>query len=154
MKLRHPRLCSVMSWTIAIALSLSPVMAQNTADPGSSAAVQQSENSPAVAKESANPTVDISVLPELPLASTATAFPDVTRNSTPAAAPLPTQPAPSSDAPGQSKWVILAALIIAGAVVGTILLIRGLGGGGDKKPPAQTGTIITAGPPSVSVPSH
>lgn len=147
MKLRHPKLCAVMSWTITIALSLSPLMAQGTLDSGSSAAVQPAENPSDVAKESSNPIVDIPVLPELPLATTATVFPGVTRSSTPAAAPLPARPTRENDAPGQSKWVILAAIIIGAAVVGTILLLRG----NDKKP---TQTIIAAGTPSVSVPSH
>jgi hypothetical protein len=147
-----------MSWTITIALSLAPVMAQNATDTISAGTAQSAVEAAGAAKDSPNPIVDTSVLPELPLASTAPVFPNVSRNSTPTAAPNPTQPRPGIEPGGRSKWTILAALIIAGAVVGTILLLRGLGGGNDKpspsKPPSPTGTIITAGTPSVSVPGH
>lgn len=151
MRLRHPILCSVMSSIITIALSLSPVMAQSTVDAGSAVTATQADDIAWTAKESRNPIVDTSVLPELPLAATAATFPGVARNSTPAAAPNPTKPGPDVEPGGQSKWVILAAIIITGAVVGTILLLRGWGGGDKSKP---SGTIITAGTPSVAVPSH
>jgi hypothetical protein len=144
MRVRHTKLSAVMSWTITIALSLAPVMAQTTA-----------EETAGSEKDSTNPIVDTSVLPELPLAATALTFPDVSRNSVPTAAPNPTKPGPDLEPGGKSKWTILAAIIIAGATVGTILLLRGWGGGNDKpKPPTTQGTIITAGTPSVSVPGH
>ena len=153
MRLRHPILCSVMSSIITIALSLSPVMAQSTQDAGSAITATQVDETARTVKESRIPIVDTAVLPELPLATTATTFPNVTRNSTPAAAPNPTKPGADVEPGGQSKWVILAAIIITGAVVGTILLLRGWGGG-DKSKPAPTGTIITPGTPSIAVPSH
>ena len=153
MKSRRPSLYSVVAWIITLALSLSPVMAQN--------AQQTAET----AQDTGSPTVDTSVLPELPLtATTAAAFPAAARNSTlpaaPTAAPdsVPSpKPNPNAnpDAPGQSKWVILAAIIITGAVVATILLIHG--GGDDHShphPPAPTGTIITAGTPAITTPIH
>jgi hypothetical protein len=127
---------------------------------------QNAEQTAETAKDTGSPTVDTSVLPELPLAATtAAAFPVVARNSTlpaappaaPAAVPSP-KPDPNAnpDAPGQTKWVILAALIITGAVVGTILLIHGLGGDDHSHPhpPAPTGTIITAGTPAITTPAH
>lgn len=155
MRLRHPILSAVLSCTITIALSLEPVMAQTVSDPGSAATAPQAEETAGSVNDSANPIVDMSVLPELPLAATAPTFPDVSRNSIPTAAPTPTKPGSGAEPGGSSKWTILAALIIAGAIVGTILLLRGLGGGNDKpKPPAPQGTIITAGTPSVSVPGH
>jgi hypothetical protein len=130
-------------------------MAQTAADPGSAATTPHAEETAGSAKDSANPIVDTSVLPELPLAATAPAFPNVSRNSIPKAAPNPTKPGPDVEPGGKSKWTILAALIIAGAIVGTILLLHDWGGGNDKpKPPAPQGTIITAGTPSVSVPGH
>jgi hypothetical protein len=155
MRLRHPKLSAVLSWTITIALSLAPVMAQTAVDPASAGTAPQAEERAGSAEDSTNPVVDTSVLPELPLAATAPAFPNVSRNSIPTAAPTPTKPGSGVEPGGSSKWTILAALIIAGAVVGTILLLRGLGGGNDKpKPPTPQGTIITAGTPSVSVPGR
>jgi hypothetical protein len=50
----------------------------------------------------------------------------------------------ADDAPGQSKWIITAALIGAAAVTGIILLLRAWGGGDDS------GTVIGAGQPSVN----
>jgi hypothetical protein len=130
-------------------------MAQTAADAGSAGIAPHVEETAASAKDSTDPIVDTTVLPELPLAATAPTFPTVSRNSIPAAAPNPTKPGPDVEPGGKTKWTILAALVIAGAIVGTILLLRGLGGGDDKpKPPATQGTIITAGTPSVSVPGH
>src|SRR5262249_27872358 len=104
-----------------------------------------------------NPIVDTSVLPELPLSTTPAAFPAVSRDSTlpSASAPSPTKPSSTDVSPGgKSKWLILAAIIITTALVGTILVLHG-GGGDDKShPPSTPGTIITAGPPSVSAPTH
>jgi hypothetical protein len=164
MKLRHPNLTAVMSWTITLALTLSPVMAQSTQDAASVSIAPQNEEPTGIAKDQQTPIVDNSVLPELPKAKTVTAFPTVARNSTlplptafPAAPGKPgTQPSSGHDAPGQSKWVILAALVITGAVVGVILLLRGLGGGGDDShsPNNPLGTVIAAGTPAVSTPNH
>ena len=145
MKLRNPKLYAVMAWIVTLALSLSPVMAQN--------AQEQVQ----ISKDKLNPIVDTSVLPELPLGTTAAAFPAVSRDSTlpSASAPSPTKPSSTDVSPGgKSKWIILAAIIITAAVVGTILLLHGGGGGDDKPhPPSTPGTIITAGPPSVSAPT-
>ena len=158
MRLRNPQLAAVMSWTITIALSLAPVMAQTAADPGSAGIAPHDEETAASAKDSTDPIVDTTVLPELPLAATAPAFPNVSRNSIPTTAPNTPKPGPDVEPGGKSKWTILAALVIAGAIVGTILLLRGWGGGNDKPkppaPPATQGTIITAGTPSISVPGH
>ena len=142
MNLRRSICFPVMAWTVTIALSLSPVMAQSGQD------------TDGPAKETSNPIVDTSVLPELPLATTAMAFPAVARNSTlPAAVPEPPKPSADVEAPGQSKWVILAAIITAAAITGVILLLRGWGGG-KSHPPSPSGTVITAGTPVVTPPSH
>ena len=157
MRLRHPRLSAVLSWTVTIALSVAPMMAQTAADSGSAGTAAQAEETAGSAKDSTDPIVDTTVLPELPLAATAPTFPNVSRNSIPTTAPNPSKPGPDVEPGGKSKWTILAAIVIAGAIVGTILLLRGLGGGNDKpnpNPPATQGTIITAGTPSVSVPGH
>jgi hypothetical protein len=162
MKLRHPNLSAVVSWTITLALTLSPVMAQSTQDAASVSIGQQKEAPAAIAKDQQAPAVDNTVLPELPKAKTVTAFPAVARSSTlpipslfpPAPGKPDTQPSSGNNAPGQSKWIILAALVITGAVVGTILLLRGIGGGDDSSHPSPTGTVIVAGPPAVSTPNR
>ncbi len=159
MRLRHPNLSAVVSWTITLALTLSPVMAQTTQDAASVSVAPQNEESADSAKGQQSPIVDNPVLPELPKAKTATAFPTVALSSTlPTVNPAPGKPTTqprSVDAPGQSKWVILAALIVTGAVVGVILLLRGIGGGDDSSHPSNPlGTVIAAGTPSVSTPNH
>jgi hypothetical protein len=163
MRLRHPTLSAVMSWTITLALTLSPVMAQSTQDAASVSVAPQKEEPAGIAKDQQTPVVDNSVLPELPKAKTVSAFPAVARNSTlpaptlfpPAPGKPGTLPPSGNNAPGQSKWVILAALVITGAVVGTILLLRGIGGGDDSShPPKPVGTVIAAGTPAVSTPNH
>jgi len=161
MKSRHPSLSALVSWTITLALTLSPVMAQSTHDAASVSVAPQNIEPADVVKDQQTPAVDNSALPELPKAKTATGFPTVARSSIlplpafPAAAGQPsTQPRSGNDAPGQSKWVVLAALITAGAVVGVILLLRGLGGGDDSHSPNTVGTVIAAGTPAVSTPHH
>jgi hypothetical protein len=153
MRLRHPKLSSVMAWTITFALTLAPVMAQSPPDTGSAGIQAHKEEVAELPKDGRNPIVDISVLPELPVAATAPAFQDVSRNSTPAAAPdpvpAPTKPGGGVEPGGKSKWTIMAALIIAGTVAGVILLLHFTGGDDKPKP-----TIITAGTPTVSVPNH
>ena len=150
MKLRRPRLYSVMTWIIAIALSLAPVMAQTTPDTGFTAPATQADGTTTASADNQKPVVDTSVLPELPLATTANTFPNVSRNSTPAAAPNPTKPSQDVEPGGKSKWPITVIIITAATVAGIILLLRWWSGG-DNKP---TGTVITAGTPSVAVPTH
>jgi hypothetical protein len=156
MKLRHPKWSGLVAGIITVALSLSPVMAQTTANQSSNSFAPQHNEVAETTKDTGNPIVDSIVLPELPLAKTAMPFPRVSRNSTPSAASaFPTPPKPSSDdAPGQSKWIITATIVGAAAVTAIILLLRGFGGGGDDKPHPPTGTIIGAGTPSVSAPTH
>jgi len=163
MRLRHPNLSAVMSWTITLAITLSPVMAQSTQDAASVSIAPQKEEPAGIAKDQQTPGVDNSGLPELPKAKVVTAFPVVARNSTlpipavfpPAPGTPGTQPSSGSNAPGQTRWVILATLLITGAVVGTILLLRGIGGGDDSShPPNPVGTVIAAGTPAVSTPNH
>jgi len=152
MKLRHAKWSSLVSWIITAALSISPVMAQTVADQGSNSVAPQHNEAAVSIKDMINPIVDSLVLPELPLARTATAFPAVSRSSTLPAA-LPAFPKPSTEAPGQSKWIITAVIVGAAVVTAIILLLHGWGGGSDKPQPPN-GTIIAAGPPSVSAPSH
>jgi hypothetical protein len=140
-------------------------MAQSTQDAASVNIAPEKEEPAAIAKDLQTPSPDNSGLPELPKAKTVAAFPAVARNSTlpvpslfPPAPGKPgtpgTLPPSGNNAPGQSKWVILAALVITGAVVGTILLLRGIGGGDDSSHPNPTGTVIVAGTPAVSTPNH
>jgi hypothetical protein len=146
---------SLTACIVVIAMVASPVMAQNALtapDPAGSAAPAANGND-----NPGNPVVDISSLPELPLARTGSAFPTASRNSTLPAPGASSQPKPSSDvdAPGQSKWLILAALVVAGAVTAVVLLLHGGGGDDARKPttpPKPTGTIITAGTPGVTNP--
>lgn len=144
---------SLTACIVAIAVAASPVMAQTaaTTPPPMASTEAASQGSDA-------PIVDIVVLPELLLARTGAAFPAASRNSTLPAPAASAQPKPSTDIEpgGKSKWVILAALVVTGAVVGIILLLHG-GGGDDvaRKPspaPGPTGTILAPGTPGVTNP--
>ena len=130
---------SVMSWILALALTLSPVMAQSPLSPGITEAV----------RESGEPTAGSLVPLELLFPKTGPAFADVTKHSTLMMAfPAPRSSFQEPKAPGNSKWIILAAIVVTGAVVGAILLFPN---GGDKsKPPGPEGTVITAGTPTVT----
>jgi hypothetical protein len=96
--------------------------------------------------------VDTSVLPARPTPTGRAAVPVVNRNSIP---PIPARTTPmypprrSSNAPGETKWIILAALLAAGAAT-AILLLHGGGDGDSNHNPSPQGTIIVAGNPAVS----
>jgi hypothetical protein len=153
MKLRHAKWSFLVSWIITVALTLSPVMAQTVTDQGPSSVTPQPNDAAETTKDIGTPVGDSFVLPELPLDKTATAFPTVSRNSTLPGA-LPAFPTPSSnEAPGQSKWIVTAVIVGAAVITAIILLLHGWGGG-DDKPHPPNGTIIAAGPPSVSAPTH
>jgi hypothetical protein len=107
------------------------------------------------------PEGDTSAVSAVPLAMAAAtpepSFSGVAGSSTaataPSAAPTAPDPAPAkenseSSAPGESKWIILAAIVTTAAVVAAILLFPHFRG---HKP---VGTVITAGTPTIGTPNH
>ncbi len=143
---------SLTACIVAIAVAASPVMAQTSVSTPLPTASTE-----AASQGSGAPTVDIVILPELLRARTGAAFPAATRNSTLPSPATSVQPKPSADVEpgGKSKWVILAALVVTGAVVGIILLLHGGGGNDPSKPrpqPSPTGTILAPGTPGVTTP--
>jgi hypothetical protein len=153
MKLRIGKPSCVISWIVTAALITSPLLAQNSAatDVGVSAPEDVANDSAApVSTENHEALVDTSVLPARPIPTGRAAVPVVNKNSIPiparTAAMYP--PRRSSNAPGETKWVILAALLAAGAVT-ALLLIHG-GDGDSNHHPGTQGTIIVAGNPAVS----
>ena len=145
----------VISWIVSAALITSPLMAQSP--PTTEVTVNASEevandSAPQVSNENGEAIVDTSVLPKRPTPASGAAVPVVNRNSIPTV-PTRTAAYPSgsskNSAPGETKWVILAALLAAGAVT-AILLLRGGDGDSNHHPPGTQGTIIVAGTPSVS----
>jgi hypothetical protein len=154
MKLRIGKPSCVISWIVTAALITSPLLAQNsaTADVGVSAPEDVANDSAApVSTENHEALVDTSVLPARPVPTGRAAVPVVNRNSIP---PIPARtaamypPRRSSNAPGETKWIILAALLAAGAVT-ALLLIHG-GDGDSNHHSSPQGTIIVAGNPAVS----
>src|SRR5436190_10397568 len=105
MKVRPRKSSWAISWILALALTVSPLVAQNPPEPNSTA-VEGSDDS-----------------------ASATAFPVVERNSTPLAAPAPAPAQPRAadelSPAGKSKWVILATIVVTGAVIAAILLLHG-----------------------------
>src|SRR5438132_5387511 len=91
--------CAI-SWILAVALTVSPLAAQNPQEPSSTAADGD---------------------------TTAKTFPNVEKDSTPLAASSAPAPQPRTEdelsPPGKSKWVILAAIVVTGAVIAAILLL-------------------------------
>jgi hypothetical protein len=161
MKLR-PKSSFILSWILAVALTLSPVMAQTQNSPGpiptseeqtTSASQQQvipEEDSTTPVVVDAGDAVGTPVPEGLPLAQPEAAYPKVERTSTMLAGRSSSQQQSKADSPGKSKWIVLAALIATGAVVAAVLLFRGFGGDDDDP---ET-TVITAGPPTVNAPSR
>ena len=153
MKLQIGKPSCVISWIVSAALISSPLMAQSP--PAAEVTVNASEevandSAPHVSNENHEANVDTSILPKRPTPASGAAVPVVNRNSIPT---IPTRaaayPAGSSKAPGETKWVILAALLAAGAVT-AILLLRGGDGDSNHHPTGTQGTIIVPGTPSVS----
>jgi hypothetical protein len=136
MNLRRSSSFIATSWVVILALAVSPLMAQ---DPQSAPLPAQDEETRAAAPQ----------VHEFKITPAGSTFSPLAGSSTSSSAALPEEKQ-KSDAPGQTKWVILAALIGAGAVTGIILLLRGWGGGDSQK----TGTIISAGEPSVAAPAR
>ena len=158
MKLR-PESSFFLTWILAIALTLSPVMAQTqNSQPPTPTEEQEATPLPPVphedpaipvVSENGNP-VGTTVPTESPEAQLEAPYPKVTRTSTMLAGSTSSQKQQSqADSPGKSKWIVLAALLATGAVVAAVLLFRGFGGGDD-----EDATVITAGPPSVNAPSR
>ena len=146
---RFRKLSSVMSWTLVAVLTLSPVMAQ--APPESELPLPSPEE-----KKASDAPEDLSVLMALALKRTAEPFPTVARRSTRTTIPLePPKPAfHETKSAGESKWIILAAIIGTASAVAAILLFPG-NGGGDKSPEtAPIGTVIEPGTPAVNTPNR
>jgi hypothetical protein len=155
MKVQIGRPSCVISWIVSAALITSPLMAQSpptTEVAGNASEDVANDSAPQVSNENREAVVDTSVLPKRPTPASVATVPLVNRNSIPT---IPTRTAayPSgsskNSAPGETKWVILAALLAAGAVT-AILLLRGGDGDTNHHPPGTQGTIIVAGTPSVS----
>lgn len=173
MESRHARSSSVISWILAIALTVSPLMAQSPSAPEKDTTENQAGNGtvsvPAEGSQApAAPVVDessaavgTSVHTELPVFRPPAKFPGVYRHSTPLSSPATPGAAAAaagargddSMSPGQSKWIITAVIVGTAAVVGIILLLRGFGGGSEK-PKGPAGTILAPGTPSVTVPGR
>ena len=162
----NPKVSSITVWILAVALTVSPLMAQNPPAPEvkpvapqsgetSSAGEQSDERdstTPVIVEEAAPLTTSANVA--LPGSAPEAPFPTVAKRST---VPTSAASAPGrrgSNNPGESKWIILAALVAAGATVAAILLFRGFGGNGDDESEERVGTIISAGSPSVNTPNR
>jgi hypothetical protein len=165
----NPKVSLITAWVLTVALSVSPLMAQNPPAPEvkpvapqsgetSSAGEQNDEcdsPTPVLAEEGTPPGTSAHVAS--PGSAPEATFPTVAKRSTvpTSAASAPSAPPRrGSNSPGESKWVILAALVAAGATVAAILLFRGFGGNGDDESEDRVGTVISAGPPSVNTPNR
>jgi len=167
MKLPPRRSTGLVSWILAAALTVSPLVAQNPPELGSKPVAienhdaagdpqDQDRTEPATAVASTATPTEEAVAPNVS-GDTGTGAPytGVAEASTPASAGTSTgthAQEPRVSSPGESKWIILAAIVVTGAVVAAILLLRGFGGG-HKSHPETVGTVITAGPPTVSTPN-
>ncbi len=168
MKWTGRTLPGLTSWILAIALTVSPLMAQNAVAPSVQPASSQHDDGasgetrqPAEAAEvipggTNDPILESAVLPETKVAKAATELPGVAGSSTPSAVPLGAKPAAppagsegSTKAPGESKWIITAVVVGTAIAVGIILLLRGWHKNKGQESQGPLGTIITAGTPSV-----
>lgn len=140
------RKSSMLSWTLVLTLTLSPVMAQNLSPADSSADVSSGSMTEGV-RDSDDSSVSIAVPVEPRVIEARAAFQNVIKRSItmpPLTAPAPRRAFPRGQAPGDSRWIILAGLIGAGIITAVILLWP------DGQDPV--GTVITPGPPAVAVP--
>ena len=163
MRLR-PTPSLMLTWILAVALTLQPVAAQNPQAPVPTQGEETPNGPPPVVQEAATPVVGeddstegTAITNASPAADPEATFSQVTKNSTPLANPTSApNPAPpeQSDSPGESKWIILAALITAGAIIGAILLFRGFGGGKSSPKSGPVGTILTPGTPTINPPGQ
>ncbi len=162
MRLR-PRSSFVLSWILAVALTVAPLMAQQPHAPVTTQTpeVQTSEEAQVPQEEATQeaPVVGENGEPvgtPVPVESKATTpestFPNVEKNSTPLSNPTSSPQPSSSNTPGESKWIILAVLITTAAVVGAVLLFRGFGGGKSSPKSPPVGTVLTPGTPTVNAP--
>jgi hypothetical protein len=135
-------------------------MAQNPPAPVLKLSAPREEEIPNVGQDvSPDSVVSTSVLTTLPAILPEATFSEVAGGSTAATLPAtmatpPAEVGQHSDSPGgETKWVILAAIVTAAAVIAAILLFPHRG----KKPQAQqgpVGTVIAAGTPTVATPNH
>jgi hypothetical protein len=149
MKLQYPKRSSIVCWTLAVALTVSPLMAQNPPAPSFKMSAPLEEAIPNAPQDvSPDSVMSTSVLIALPATLPEAAFPEVARTST--ATALPPEARQNSDSPGETKWVILAAIVTTAAVIAAILLFPHKG----KKSQGPLGTVIAAGTPTVATPAH
>jgi hypothetical protein len=144
---------AALSWILVVALTVSPVMAQQTSP------VQSSISAPSANQRNDRsrlfdevPLVSTAILSALPPRPVGMAFPN--RSGT-------TQDSADTAHPGK-RSPLLGILLIAGGAAAALLLLRG---GDDKSPAPQnppaiapavtpTGTILSAGPPVVGPPPN
>src|SRR5262245_11507806 len=124
----------LLTWLLVTTLTISPLMAQSPSAPN----LKINTNG----RRLDNSLLGTSILTSLPSRSEAAAMPALPR---------------AGEAPGKNKSIIIGLLILAGAATAVILLWPN----GHDKPepvppvpvtPAPTGTILTAGTPTVSTP--
>ena len=157
MKFRRPKSFLAMAWILAVALIVTPLMAQNppaqglmptaNEDDEATSNTQQDATS-AVTGQSSAP-LGTSVLVALPVTRAGAAFPNVANRSILITPPSTEQRNAVSKPAGETKWIILAAVVITGAVVAAILLFPGHKGDKSNGP---AGTILAAGTPAIGIP--
>ena len=145
----------LLCWVLTVALTTSPVLAQDSIESGANAIGMPSrEPAPGVQQRSVQDNA-IPLLDELgnpmrtPLHFLARSnsggggIPNVTARST--ARPMSAFPRPQSEsnAQGESKWLITAILVGAGIATAVILLLR-----------SGPGTVLEAGQPTVNTPNR
>lgn len=133
------------SWILVLTITVSPLMAQNRFESATTYVDVSHTSITELVGESRNPSKRTSVLSEPAVPPRDAAFRNMANRSTAAALP-------EAKAPGDTKWVILAALLGAAAVAGVILLWPG--GGDNGKPEGPAGTVIAPGSPTVGTPNR
>ncbi len=162
MILRHRTASCLIAWMLTITLIAVPLMAQDSPTAGPSERDETVsttpqpvpvENATSVIGESDTPD-GTPVLATLAVARPLPKYPAIPRTaialSGSAAAPKPAVDEPT----GESKWIILAAIVGTAAAVGIILLLRGFGGGKSTPSAGPVGTILTPGTPAVNAPNR
>jgi hypothetical protein len=148
----------VLSFTFTLSLTVSPILAENpqASNPIEGNQAQFTAGQPALKDMATNAdgvasiSVAALVLPALPLTGLGPPFLNVAASPIPEVAPASAPKPADSAAPGKTKWVIIATIIGTAAVVGAILLLRGIGDS-DAGP---VGTILIPGTPSVNSPNR
>lgn len=139
----------LVSWVLTLALTLSPLLGQNPPAPGLTPVEVSDDSVTEPVRESADATLGTPVPVESPVSYRGALFPIVAKRST---LTMPAFPPPRTayqepKSPGSSRWVILAVIGGAAAVVAAILLWPH---SGDK--PEPVGTVLAPGTPAVAAP--